>query len=267
MLRRQVDNLYANKKVENGRVQLPRYYGDQGWYGHHDGESGSAGGLTNLREVETDIYLWGLQPGDLERLPKRGWIGYLTSGDAAYPLSALQQGLSEIQRAAARLRADNSTPDFPPHSTRGAGVNPVATEALINLTLGANDPNGSGHGPLPLHAQVRHFDPERRRAGLPEDVAALVERIEPASITLTLVNTSPFHYRTAIVQTGAYAEHGASSVTVGGRSFPVDVPYFTVRLAPGAGDTLTISLKRYVHQPTLAFPWDRGWMVKHEDSR
>jgi hypothetical protein len=193
VLRRQVDNLYANKKVENGKVLLPRYYGDQGWYGHHDGESGSAGGLTNLRDVETDIYLWGLQPGDLERLPKRGWIGYLTSGDVAYPLSALQQGLGEIQRAAARLRADKSTPDFPPHSTRGAGVSPVATEALINLTLGANDPNGSGHGPLPLHAQVRHFDPERRRAGLPEDVAALVERIEPASITLTLVNTSPFN--------------------------------------------------------------------------
>ena len=74
---------------------VPRYYGDQGWYGHHDGETGSAGGLTNLRDVETDIYLWALQPGDLERLPKRGWIGYLTSGDAAYPLSALQQGLAK----------------------------------------------------------------------------------------------------------------------------------------------------------------------------
>ena len=192
VLRRQVDNLYANKKVENGRVLLPRYYGDKGWYGHHDGESGSAGGLTNLREVETDIYLWALQAGDLERLPKRGWIGYLTSGDAAYPLTALQQGLSEIQRAASRLRADTSTPDFPPHSTRGAGVNPVATEALINLTLGANDPNGSGHGPLPLHAQVRHFDPERRRAGLAEDVAALVEKITAEGVTLTLVNTHPF---------------------------------------------------------------------------
>ena len=70
-------------------------------------------------------------------------------------------------------------------------MNPVATEALINLTLGANDPNGSGHGPLPLHAQVRHFDPDRRRAGLAEDVAALVEKITPEGVTLTLVNTHP----------------------------------------------------------------------------
>ncbi|RPI48928.1 MAG: hypothetical protein EHM55_24780 [Acidobacteria bacterium] len=256
VLRTQVDNLYANSKVENGRRLLPRYYGDQGWYGHHDGETGSAGGLTNLREVETDIYLWGLQPGDLERLPKRGWIGYLTSGDAAYPLSALQQGLADIQRAASRLRADTSTPDFPPHHTRGSGVNPVATEALINLTLGANDPNGSGHGPLPLHAQVRHFDPERRRAGLPDDVAALVERIRPESVTLTLVNVNPLQHRTVTVQMGAYGEHRATSVTAGERTVAIDAPYFTVRLAPGAGETLTINLRRYAQQPTLAYPWE-----------
>lgn len=261
VLRTQVDNLYANKQVKDGRVLLPRYYGDQGWYGHHDGETGSAGGLTNLRDVETDIYLWALQPGDLERLPKRDWIGYLTSGDMAYPLTAFQRELTQIQRAAARLRADTSTIDFPPHHTRGSGMNPVATEALINLTLGANDPNGSGHGPLPLHAQVRHFDPERRRAGLAEDVAALVEKITPESVTLTLVNTNPFHPRTAVVQAGGYGEHQATAVSVGGRTFAVDAPYFTVRLPPGAGDTLTVTLRRYVNQPTLAFPWDRGWMV------
>ena len=127
VLRRQIDNLYAAKKVENGRTLVPRYYGDNGWYGHHDGESGSPGGLSNLREVETDVYMWGLEPRDLERLPKRGWIGYLTSGDSAYPLAALQAGLEEIRRATARLRADATTPDFPPHTTRGANANPVST--------------------------------------------------------------------------------------------------------------------------------------------
>jgi hypothetical protein len=93
-------------------------------------------------------------------------------------------------------------------------------------------------------------------------VAALVERITPAAVTLTLVNTSPFHHRTVTVQMGAYAEHHATSVVVGGRTIAVDAPYFTVRLAPGAGDTLTINRRSYAHQPTLAFPWDRGWMVK-----
>lgn len=207
-------------------------------------------------------YVWGLEPRDLDRLPRRGWTGYLATGDPAYPLAALQAGLEQVRRAAARLRADTTTPDFPPHTTRGANANPVATAALINLTLGGNDPNGSGHGPLPLHTQVRHFDPDRRRAGLPEDVAALVERVRPEGITLTLVNTSPFHSRTVVVQMGGYAEHQAVSVTSGDRTVPVDASYFTVRLAPGAGETLTVAMRRYANQPTLAFPWDRGWMLK-----
>jgi hypothetical protein len=206
--------------------------------------------------------MWSLEQRDLDRLPKREWIGYLTNGDPGYPLAAFQAGLEQIRRAAGRLRADTTTADFPPHTTRGANANPVSTTALINLTLGGNDPNGSGHGPLPLHTQLRHFDPDRRRAGLPQDVAALVERIRPEAVTLTLVNTSPFHPRTVTVQMGAYAEHHAVSVMLADRTFPIDAPFFFVRLAPGAGDTLTINVQRYRHQPTLAFPWDRGWMVK-----
>jgi hypothetical protein len=270
VMRRQIDNLYAAARVEYGRTLVPRYYGDNGWYGHHDGETGSAGGLLNLRNVEIDVYLWGFAPGDLKRLPRRGetvgqdlgWIDFLETGDAAYPFASFQRALEEVRAAAARVRADDNTYNFPPHATRGAVANPVATTALVNMTLGGNDPGGSTHGPLPLHTQVRHFDPERRRAGLPEDVAALVERIRPESVTLTLVNINPFEPRTVTVQMGAYAEHLASTVRVGEREFQIDAPYFSVRLAPGAGHALTIGVRRYAHQPTLAFPWDRGWMVK-----
>jgi hypothetical protein len=259
VIRKQIDNLFAAAKIENGRTLLPRYYGDRGWYGFHEIYAPQAGGLTNLNEVATDLYLWSLQPGDLQRLPKKGWIGYLQSGDPAYPLDAFQRALGEIRRASERLREDTSTYDFPPHRTRGSCCNPVATVALINLTLGGNDPNGSGHGPLPLHTQVRHFDPDRRRAGLPVDVAVLVEQIHPENIRMTVLNTSPFQYRTVTVQMGAYGEHQATTVTIGDRTFPIDAPYFNVRLAPGAGETLTIGIQRYVHQPTLAFPWDRTW--------
>jgi hypothetical protein len=263
VLRRQLDNLYAAAKNENGKVLLPRYYGDQGWYGFHEIDAPQAGGLTNLLDVARDLYLWQMQPGDLARLPKNGWVGYLTSADASYPLTAFQNGIDDIRRTAARLRADTSTPDFPPHATRGSGMNPVSVTALINLTLGGNDPNGSGHGPLPLHTQVRHFDPDHRRAGLPPDVAALVEHIGPEGVKLTLVNTSPLTARTVTVQAGGYAEHQFTTAVIGDRTFPVDAPDITIRLAPGAGETLTLNMQRYAHQPTLAFPWDRGWMVKN----
>ena len=200
--------------------------------------------------------------GDLERLPKAGWIGFLEGNDRAYPFQAFQDALGEVRRAAQRLREDASTEDFPPGETRWSNGNPVATTALINLTLGGNDPGGSGHGPLPLHTQVRHFDPVGRRAGLPEGVAALVEQIRAEAVVLTLVNTSPIHHRTVMVQMGAYGEHHGKTVTRQGQTHEIDAPYFSVRLAPGAGDTLTIGIRRYAHRPTLAFPWDRGWQLR-----
>ena len=129
-------------------------------------------------------------------------------------------------------------------------------KALANLTLGAANLYGSGDV---LRSQVRYFDPERRRAGLAEDVAALVEKIEADGIVLTVVNTSTVNTRRLIVQTGAHGEHQAVSVASGGTTTPVDAPYLELRLAPGTGERLTVRMRRHVNDPTLAFPWDRGW--------
>ena len=126
----------------------------------------------------------------------------------------------------------------------------------MNLTLGGNNLYGSGDV---LHSQVRYFDSDRRRAGLPEDVAALVKKIDADAITVRLVNTNGVRARRLIVQMGAYGEHQAVSVTAAGRTTPIDAPWFEVRLAAGAGEELRIAVKRYANDPTLAFPWDRGW--------
>jgi len=256
ILRRQIDNLYAQKKVEGGKTLIPVYHGDQGWYGWFDVDDSSPG-LGNRRQVEQDIYLWSLDPTDLRRLPDSGWIGFLQHGDPSYPLKALQKDIEEVRVAADILRKDDSSIGYPPDETRWSNANPVATTALINLTMGAADPDGSGHGPLPLHAQLRHFDHAARRAGLPPDVAALVEKIGADSVVLTLVNVNPLQPRTVTVQMGGYGEHQATSVTVGGIRRALDTSVFDVRLAPGAGQTLTIGVRRYVNQPTLRFPWDR----------
>ncbi|WP_454715467.1 hypothetical protein [Caulobacter segnis] len=261
VLRKQLDNLYAQKKVENGKTLIPVYYGDKGWYGYYD-IAGRSPGLGNRRKLEADIYLWEMNPTDLARAKasetKPGWLDYLQSGDEAYAVSALQAGLEEVRVAGERIRKDDTTIGFPPDDTRWSDSNPVATEALINLTMGAADPGGSGHGPLALHAQVRHFDPEARRPGLPDDVAALVRKITPETVTLTLVNTNPLKARTVTVQMGAYGENDATTVkSAGGASMSVNASWFNVRLAPGAGETLTIGVKRYAHQPSLTFPWNR----------
>ena len=259
VIRRQVDNIFAAREIENGKVLLPHYYGEHngkvGWYGYKEGEYYPTGALGNLSETTIELYLWSFKPSDLDRiLPNpsdrrnvQGWIDFLQGRNANYPVEAMQEEFQVSARTIARMR-DQAPGTY--------GPSPVAFESLVNLTKGGSNLYGSGDV---LHSQVRYFDPDRRRAGLAEDVAALVEKIGPDGVTLDLVNTSPTSARRVIVQGGAYGEHQIASVTAGAGSTPIDAPAFEVKLGPGAGEKLTIAMRRYANDPTLAFPWDRGW--------
>ncbi len=134
-------------------------------------------------------------------------------------------------------------------------LNPAETDALVNLMLGGYF---SGGRIWTLHSRFRYFDPERRRAGMPEDVGALVEKLSADSATLILVNVNPIESRTVVVQAGGYGEHSFENVTVDGQTNPLDGPLVTVRLEPGSGATLQFRMARYKNQPTLVLPWDRG---------
>jgi hypothetical protein len=120
--------------------------------------------------------------------------------------------------------------------------------------LGGNDPGKDGNV---LHSRLRYFDPVRRRAGLPDDVAALVEKLRADDVVVTLVNTNPVQARDVVVQSGGFGEHQIISVEVAGKKAPLDASHFTVRLEAGSADTLTIAMKRYNNPPTAVFPWDR----------
>jgi hypothetical protein len=243
-LRRQIANLYAAKRVENGRILLPNKYGEQGWYGYTPNQH---------FDVQRDIYLWSMERADLTWIAGDPWIAYLEGKNPNYPMTALQADFEGIRRRVKALREDTSTPDTRA-SDHPQRFNPVSIATLVNLTLGGNDPGTSGNI---LHSRVRYFDPVRRRAGLPEDVAALVEKILPEAAVLTLVNTNPMEPRTVMVQMGAYGEHHCVSVEVSGSRVSIEAPLLTVRLAAGAGDTLTLAIKRYAHPPTAALPWER----------
>jgi hypothetical protein len=243
-LRRQMANLHAVRRVENGQVLLPNKHGDDGWYGYVPNRH---------RNVELDIYLWSLGESDKERVSDLPWIAYLDGRDPGYPAAALREALEQARERMRRIGQDSSDPAAR-RSDYFADLNPVATTALVNLALGGNDPGTPGNL---LHSRLRYFDPLRRRAGLPEDVAALVSRITTDGVTLTLVNVSRTRAREVIVQAGAYGEHRFTTVTLDGRTTQVGEAVMAVRLAPGSAGELAIGIERYVNQPALIFPWDR----------
>jgi hypothetical protein len=238
-----LDRVNANRKVEDGRTLYPRMHGDEGWY-HYTPEPFAPSAL--------ELYYWTLDRSALELLPARPrWIAYLDGDDPDYPVAALQEDLAVVRRRVEQMRQDTSTPDTRMSDDPNA-LNPAQIDALNRLTLGGLPTGRLGY---PLHCRLRYFDPARRRAGLPEDVAALVERLAEDEVTVTLVNVHQGEERTVVVRGGAYGEHQIVSAAVDGAVTPVDHRHLAVRLAPGAGGRLTLATRRYVNPPTLAFPW------------
>lgn len=296
LFRRMIDAVNANARQENGQTLYPHMYGrldrletlqrggtlddlpaegPTGWYEFRP---------RKFAPSADALWYWTLDRSALEltgETPR--WVRYLDGQDPGYPEAALRAELESLRSKVAAMRADHRSPDMSMSDDMN-NLNPGTTiGALTQLMLGGMPTGRDVHV---LHAQVRYLDPARRRAGLPPQVGALVERIGESDVTLQLVNLDPVDERVVIVQGGAYAEHQigrarseavanagaepAEGMLLGrahGRrphapSAPpapietqVDHPHVTVRLAPGAGTRLTLTLTRYANQPTFAFPW------------
>ena len=150
----------------------------------------------------------------------------------------------------------------------------VLTKGLTQVTMGA--PQSVYNGGL-LRATVRYYDQDRRRPGLPRDVAALVNKLGSGYVGFRLVNISRTETRNLIVQAGAFGEHQFTEVRfqevnqealsenpykwVREERQPVEKvavvngKYFAVQLPPATSIHLDAGMKRFVHQPSYAFPW------------
>lgn len=257
VLRRQLDNIYAQKKVVDGKTLLPQMYGDPTGYNGKGNPSWYHYTGNLLHDRLAEVYFLSMDRKDLERVPIKGWLAFLEGQNPEHPVQALQADLEHVRRNMHEINADSTTAD-----TRLADylleINPAATNSLANLTMGAYF---SGGRIWTLHSRFRYFDPVKRRAGLPEDVGALVEKLEVDAATLMLVNVDPVEARTVTVQAGGYGEHRFESVEIAGKTQTINGPLLHVRLEPGCGARLRFRMARYVNPPTLAHPWDRGWFA------
>ena len=228
-------------------------YGDQGFYSYQPGK---------YRKNFLEIYALSMKPSDRARCEETGWYHFLEGKNPDYPVKALHAGLTHMRKRMEEVAADNTSPDMR-LADSALEYNPASIMALTQLIEGGlYIQHGSwartspSQGGTLLFARLRHFDPERRRAGLPPDVAVLVDSWSDDGLTATIVNVSPSQARSMIVQGGAYGEHQIVSVSDGKTTLDVNARHFPVRLAPGAGARLTIRMKRFANDPTLAFPWE-----------
>ncbi len=131
--------------------------------------------------------------------------------------------------------------------------NPVLTKGLTQVMMGA--PQAVYNGGL-LRAQVRYFDPDRGRPGVPPDVAVLVDGLAADCTGIQLVNLNSTDERNVIVQAGAFGEHQFTSVSADdGDSAQVDERHFCVHLPPATAVRLQAGMSRFVNEPSYAFPW------------
>ena len=239
----------TNAREIDGKQMWPNaygdYFGEEDWYDWKE-HPFSSGAL--------EVWFWSQKQEDVKLVERNPWVQYLEGNNPNYPVEALEASLARVRADMAEVAADTCSPDTRLSDDMNH-INPAKTDALVQQMLGGVP---TGRVGSPLYSMLRYFDPRRQRAGVPEDVSALVESMSDAKVTATLVNLNQVEERTVVVQGGGYAEHQIQQVTVDGVTHDVDDSAFTVRLAPGAGTTLTIAMSRYVNQPTFSFPWDRG---------
>jgi hypothetical protein len=204
------------------------------------------------------------------------WLCFLKGENPAYPEAILSESYSKVGRRMEMIRQDDS--DLTQVSIHHwQELNPVTTEALIQLTLGA--PQIIYNGGL-LICQVRYFDVDKHRPGLPQNVAALVEKIEADHIVVHLVNLSVFEAHDVLLQAGAFGEHrfiraeyerrvseypgphgptgyAAPELRTESQMQDINGSLLRVQMPPATEMRLIIQIERFVNQPSYRLPWER----------
>jgi hypothetical protein len=282
LLRSQIKMLLENSITDkNGALLVPSRVTPDGFvYGHVEPGKWDATSSTTLRLYElAHLYHASLsqedrdlivrvRQGDMERDWNEEKIGpsraewdseysrfqYYDGENPNWPEKALslqyQQALEAYDkmeaddRTVAEIIADNQEP-----------TNPVFTKVLTQVMLGA--PQYMYHGGL-SRATVCYYDADRKRPGLPLDVAALIDEIRAAGVGIQLVNTGA-EQRRLIVQAGAFGEHNFTQATFGdgddSATVAVNGKYLAVELPPSTAVRIAVGMQRFVNQPSYAFPW------------
>ena len=282
--RSQLALLRKHGKTENGQFLIPIRHNETGWHRFQ-------------RENPSDyVHLWFTSHEDrdwaqIERLAEARkkasgkisdqdleWAYFVKGSNPGFAERALSRDLRTVIRKIEFIQKEHGDPETFVDN-KWILSDPMMLDNLIRLSIGGLPVRVQGEM---LYSQVRYFDGERRRSGLPADVAALITRIEKDWIEMEVINLDALKPRQLIIQGGAYGEHYFRSVEftrvaeiqppVRGLRNPrnnmvepavtqsrkeLDGAAFVVDLAPGSGSKLKIEINRNAGRPSYHFPWNR----------
>ena len=271
LFRSQFNWLWEQGHDVDGCRRLPFWREDSGWRSYRAFEPRLLIAMWSMTHLEKDrIHIedmadrnkmdivnetgWGDESNPL------AWYRYITGHLPEFPEQALQSAYRHIVRRLKYIQSDPIDPrDWPPVTPYENDVhqwlnrNPVTCEALAQTMWGA--PMPVYHGGL-LHAQLRYFDEAEQRAGLPADVAALIERVDAGGVVLRLVNLDPLRSKVIIVQGGSFAEHTLLGLheLVNERVTEINLPVVRIELAPAASLHARIEMQRFSQTPHYTHP-------------
>ena len=270
LARSQLDMLWEQRREEDGVLKVPARRGDQGWFDFRPPDPYLYIHLYYLSQSEQDLArlnkvfpnredFVGLPPdwgaGKAGICPPKAWFAFSEGNNPSYLDQVFESTHSSMCHALDRLDNDNTDPE-----TRECyhfqNMNPVVPEALIQMAMGT--PAAIYNGGL-LQSHLRYFDPQQNRPGLPQHVAALVERVAGDMAELTLVNTDPVTACSVLIQAGSFGEHEFTEVQLQNQAtdnqrLAVNNRYLQVNLGPAAQTKLHLGMQRFAHQPSYALP-------------
>jgi hypothetical protein len=247
---------------------VPARHGDTGWFDYRPPEplyyihlyylTQSQQDLARLDEIFPDRAGFSDMPPGFGRgkagvFPPKPWLAFVEGRDPDYPERIIEATANTVNLCLDSLDADDSDPEER-HCYHFQPMNPVRPEGLVQMAMGT--PAAVYNGGL-LQVHVFYFDPARRRPGLPEHVAALVDEVSGDHARVTLVNTDPVAAHPVLLQSGAFGEHEFTHATVeGGDGSRTEIhgKHLRVDLGPGAQVRLVLGLRRFAHTPAYAMP-------------
>jgi hypothetical protein len=298
--RSQFDLIWSLRREENGEITIPHRHLDNGWSDYRQPSARHMIYLWTASMAQEDLDRILALPREHDRdqivIPRvsgkdkksgrstkhyigntLSWFEFIRGNFPSYPIEILKANLQLIDAQLHKMRSNTGNPNNwstydPATSDVEVGLdlripgysihawqefNPIYFEGLSQLLTGA--PMHISHGGLQF-GKIRYFDGQKKRSGLPDDVAAMVEKVTSDEIRLVVVNLNLLESRRLTVQAGNFGENRFDSVSISTedgnvQTLAVNNKWLTIELSPSAGATLDFVYSRYENKPSYETPY------------